>query len=67
LRTGRTELTPDLLGDFAVLLTIPADELEALTGLAPRGMANLEVGGLTHDQVRHLREFGRPPNSMLSG
>jgi hypothetical protein len=47
LGTGRAELTPDLLGDFAVLLNITADELEALTGVATRGTPDPELRRLT--------------------
>ncbi|GGU14318.1 hypothetical protein GCM10010178_02160 [Lentzea flava] len=37
--TGRKELTPDLLGDLAPLLDIPADVLGTLTGVTPEGIA----------------------------
>jgi hypothetical protein len=61
---GRTALTPDLLGDLAVLLNIPAGELETLTGITPVGTPDPEIGDLawecrrlTGDQIWHLREF----------
>ncbi|WP_330275747.1 hypothetical protein OG205_08795 [Lentzea sp. NBC_00516] len=62
--TGRTKLTPELLGELAVLLNIPAVELEALTGITPVGTPDPEVGDLvwecrrlTGDQIWQLREF----------
>ncbi|WP_258953326.1 hypothetical protein [Lentzea californiensis] len=62
--SGRTELTPELLGDLAVLLNVPATELEALTGITPVGTPDPEVGELawecrrlSADQLAHLRQF----------
>jgi hypothetical protein len=61
--TGRKDLTPDLLGDLAVLVDIPAAEIEALTGVAVTGKPDAEVGDrvwecrrLTTDQINTLHE-----------
>ncbi|GAA3649655.1 hypothetical protein GCM10022267_40150 [Lentzea roselyniae] len=61
---GRKELTPDLLGDLAPLLDIPADVLATLTGITPVGAPVPGLGEivwavrrLTRDQVVDVREF----------
>ncbi|MDX3659427.1 hypothetical protein PV646_19160 [Streptomyces sp. ID05-26A] len=58
---GLKSLTPELLGDLAVLLNVPAAELEILTGVTPVGTPDPEVGDLvwecrrlTVGQIRSL-------------
>lgn len=58
---GIEPLTPELLGDLAVLLNVPATELEILTGVTPAGTPDPEVGDLiwecrrlTRGQIRSL-------------
>lgn len=61
---GRKELTPDLLGDLAQLLDVPADVLARLTGIVPEGPTVPGLGDvvwamrrLTSAQAQEVLEF----------
>jgi hypothetical protein len=61
---GRKALTPEMLGDFGMMLNIPAEDLAELTGITPvlhrpdPGVASLiwDLRRLTSEQVHELFE-----------